>query len=507
MNRMRRNKKNSKNRRDTDNITSPEIQGVPASFIYGSGVSDKADTETNDTKTGIGTDAITDIDIDTDSISVNEVYPENDVHTEKDETVDNAENFATIENGGDPVTLESSLQPVDDEITEPSETLDIPEDNEEGQTKTKRIRRHRNNEGQKSRKPVIAAIVIMGLLIAGGVGFLVLWRSEDIRVLAGENDENAGAYTDQVFDGTAEYIPDTEDRDYREIHSILDFGEEKWDEGTVLYDGKHYRYNDKLRIYLFMGIDNDDPVAPAKNGLEGGQSDAMFLMALDDDRQKMDIIAINRNTMVPVDVYDTEGNFLVRMPLQICLQHGYGDGMKLSCMRSTEAVQRLFGYIPISGYLSLNMGGFASINDAVGGIELTPIQSINWLDAGIEEGQTITLDGKQAYAYMRYRDINESGTSDQRLERQKQYISAFIEKIMNDRSLANKMITEGSDYIVASIDLPKIVDSAKDMKFETDGDIYSLIGETRLENGYESFYPDENELIKLIINVFYEEVD
>ncbi len=472
MTKMRRNKKDRENRRNTDNVVMPEIPAVPETFMYG----DNEKDATNNADNGMN---------------------------ETTETVAGTDNESVTDDS--PAGIEDVTD--NTEISEPSEPVDIPEDNGDGQKRTKRVRRNRKEDGKKSRKPVIAAAVIMALLIIGGVGFLVLWQSENGEVLAGENEEEIGDLTEQVLNDTAGYVPDTTDREYKEIHTLSDFGEEKWDEGTLLYDGKHYRYNDKLRVYLFMGIDNDDPVAPAKNGLEGGQSDAMFLMVLDDDRQKMNIIAVNRNTMVPVDVYDTEGNFLVRMPLQICLQHGYGDGMKLSCMRSTEAVQRLFGYIPISGYLSLNMGGFASINDAVGGIELTPIQSISWLDAGIREGETITLDGKQAYAYMRYRDINESGTSDQRLERQKQYISVFIEKVINDRSLAGKIINEASDYIVASIDLPRIVDSARNMSFETDGDIYSIVGENRLENGFESFYPDENELIKLIISVFYEEVD
>ena len=34
----------------------------------------------------------------------------------------------------------------------------------------------------------------------------------------------------------------------------------KWSEGIVTYGGKQYEYNSKIRSYLFMGIDTDEPV-------------------------------------------------------------------------------------------------------------------------------------------------------------------------------------------------------------------------------------------------------
>ena len=292
---------------------------------------------------------------------------------------------------------------------------------------------------------------------------------------------------------------------YREIHSLDDFGDEKWNEGNLMYKGEIYSYDPELQTYLFMGIDNDHMVGPAVDGYSGGQSDGMFLMVVDKTGQKVDIVAINRNTVVPVDVYDEDGSFLARKDYQICIQHGYGDGMKLSCMRSVEAVQRLFRDIPIAGYLSLNMGGLPAVNDAVGGVEITPIQSIDWRDAGIKEGETVNLNGKQAYSYVRYRDVNEFASADGRLDRQKQYMAAFAEKILAEPSLAKKVINAGSDYIVASIDLSRIADSARDLDFDPD-DIYTIPGETKLAGEHEAYYPDEEGLIELILDVFYKKV-
>ncbi|MBR6158746.1 MAG: LCP family protein, partial [Lachnospiraceae bacterium] len=291
----------------------------------------------------------------------------------------------------------------------------------------------------------------------------------------------------------------------RDIRSPEDFADEKWEEGIVRYDGKLYRYNIAVQNYLFMGIDNDDTAGPAQDGISGGQSDAMFLLCLNEDKKKISVIAINRNTMVPVDVYDRDGNFLVQMDLQICLQHGYGDGMKLSCMRSVEAVDRLLHNVPISGYIALNMGGIAAVNDAVGGIELTPIETVERDDIVIEKDVPVMLDGPKAYAYLRTRDVDKFASANDRLERQKQYITEYIKKLIADPSLGNSLYTAGKEYIVASIDIPKLVRSASDMTFD-DGSLYTIEGETEFRDDYEQYRVDDDKLIRLILKVFYEEV-
>lgn len=297
----------------------------------------------------------------------------------------------------------------------------------------------------------------------------------------------------------------SDDKGYREIQYLNDFSGEKWDEGTVMYDGKLYKYNENLQNYLFMGIDNDDIVKPAPDGISGGQSDAMFLLVLDEDKRDAKVVAINRNTMVPVDVYNENGDFLLQMELQICLQHGYGDGMKLSCIRATEAVDRLFRGVPITGYMSLNVGGIPAVNDAVGGVEITPIETVKRGDVIVKKGEPVTLSGEQAYAYLRTRDTDKFGSADDRLERQKQYIPAFINKLLAEPSLANKVYEAGKDYIVASIDLPKLIKSSQDMTF-TDDQIYTIEGNTEEKDNFEQYHIDEDAMIRLILDVFYDEV-
>lgn len=355
------------------------------------------------------------------------------------------------------------------------------------------------------KKKIILIIISAVLVIAPFVaGLWIFFEPVGAKKLTTKADAPKEGSTMEVREASLTE-PKTASPDIRDIRTLSDFGSEKWDEGVIRYDGKIYTYNIDLQNYLFMGIDNDNIAEPAPDGISGGQSDAMFLLSLDEETRRMNMIAINRNTMVPVDVYDREGNFLVQMNLQICLQHGYGDGMKLSCMRSVEAVDRLMQNVPISGYLALNMGGIAAVNDAVGGVELTPIETVERGDIVIPEGIPVKLDGQQAYAYLRTRDVDKFGSANDRLERQKQYITTFVKKVLAEPSLGNRIYEAGKDYIVASIDLPKLINSASDMKFDEDS-IYTIKGETVFKDDYEQYNPDEEELIKLILRVFYKEV-
>ena len=45
---------------------------------------------------------------------------------------------------------------------------------------------------------------------------------------------------------------------------------EKWSEGVISHNGQRYRYNKNIRTYLFMGIDTDEPVHKAEDGISGG---------------------------------------------------------------------------------------------------------------------------------------------------------------------------------------------------------------------------------------------
>lgn len=281
-------------------------------------------------------------------------------------------------------------------------------------------------------------------------------------------------------------------------------------QADVYYNNSVYRYNKDIITFLFLGIDRMGEVKRSKTGIDGGHSDAIFLVVLNPHTENLSIISIPRDTMTKIAVYNKENEYVGNAIAQLTLQHGYGDGMHLSCERTVEAVSNLFYGINIHGYCAVNMGAIPMLNDAIGGVEITALEDIITTD--IKEGETLLLKGMDAYSYLHHRDIESSGSTMRRLERQKQYISAYVqtafEAIKKDITLPFDLYNTLSDYMVTDIsenEILYLLFQAHKYQLGTEN-ILSLEGKGQLNNKHMEFYVDDAALYELILKVFYEEV-
>lgn len=286
---------------------------------------------------------------------------------------------------------------------------------------------------------------------------------------------------------------------------------EKWQEGVISYNGKEYLFNRDIKSYLIMGVDKDGEVEEAFDYTRGGQSDAMFLLVTNADNQTMSVISIHRNTMTRIETCSVTGTSMGYMNAQICLQHAYGDGKNLSCVRAADAVSHLFYNLPIDGYLAMNMDGMPIMNDSIGGVEVTVLEDLTDKNRGVslKKGETVTLTGDEAYVYLRRRDIDIYDSASDRLRRQEQYINAYMKKLetiaSKNPSAAVDIYESLEDYMVSSIDFASLVGEVQNYSFSAEN-MYSIPGETRMGDKYEEYYVDEDAFYDMIIEVFYEEV-
>lgn len=342
----------------------------------------------------------------------------------------------------------------------------------------------------------VLTVVLVFVLVVG-----IQTKAQGTRQNYGEAKESGSAATAPEEDSVVADAP--EEQPSEEL--------EKWQEGVIEYKGSNYRYNSNIRTYLMMGIDQENPVEEAQDYVSGGQSDAMFLLVADSSNQKLNVISINRNTMTEIDLYDENGYSLGSMEGQICLQHAFGDGRKLSCSRSMDAVAKLFGNIPISGYLAMNMGGIPMMNDAVGGVEVTVLQDIKYPQKGVDlrMGDTVTLSGEEAYCYLRGRDVTEYDSASDRLRREEQYILSYMGKLKSlagsNSSMAVSIYDSISDYLVTSVDFTELITELMDYDFSEE-DMYTVPGKTTMGEDFEEYYVDEDAFRDLIFQIFYTEV-
>lgn len=287
-----------------------------------------------------------------------------------------------------------------------------------------------------------------------------------------------------------------------------------WKEGWVKYNGQVYAYNEDILTFLIMGIDKKKDVKEVAEGTNGGQADALFLVVLNPHDDSLSVIGINRNTMTDVSVYDNNGSFVNTVKAQIAVQHGFGNGVEESCEYEVNAVQHLFYEMPIHGYAAINMDAIGPLTDMVGGVDVVALEDIKSGNSTvIKEGEEVHLEGDLAFAYIHNRDTKEFGSADHRLERQKQFITTYLQKVKQktkeDIGFPISVYQAIAPQTVTSLtvdEMTYLVSIAKDYSFD-ENYLYTLKGETKQGDVFEEFYVDETDLFELILKVFYEPVE
>ena len=287
-----------------------------------------------------------------------------------------------------------------------------------------------------------------------------------------------------------------------------------WKEGWVKYNGQIYAYNEDILTFLVMGIDKNRDVKEVEEGTNGGQADALFLVVLNPHDNSLSVIGINRNTMTDISVYDDNGAYVNTIKAQIAVQHGFGNGVEESCEYQVNAVQHLFYEMPVHGYAAINMSAIGPLTDMVGGVDVVALEDVKSGNSTvIKEGEEVHLEGDLAFAYIHNRDTKEFGSADHRLERQKQFITTYLQKVKQktkeDIGFPISVYQSIAPQTVTSLtvdEMTYLVSIAKDYSFD-ENYLYTLKGETKQGDVFEEFYVDETDLFELILKVFYEPVE
>ena len=275
----------------------------------------------------------------------------------------------------------------------------------------------------------------------------------------------------------------------------------------ITWQGRTYRQKPRVESYLFLGIDEMGPAVGTQSYIAGGQADAQMLLVLDDEAKTWQVLQINRDSMVEVPVISMMGTVPYTIVQQIALAHAYGNGREQSCENNVKAVSMMLDDQPIDGYFSLNMGGVGILVDLIGGVTITVTSDFSAVDPFLVEGETITLNGEQAFEYVRTRKDVDDQTNLARMGRQRQFLKAFGGKV-KDRSpdFAVTAYEELSDYVITDIASGTAVDIADRLKSYEELPLLTIDGENTVEDGYWAYYLDQDSLQQTILQLFYEEI-
>lgn len=321
------------------------------------------------------------------------------------------------------------------------------------------------------KKKTIFVLVCLLLLIAGVLAIMFLWDKDDA--------------------SSTEYT-------------------ESGREDIVEYGGKKYRYNDHLSNYLFMGIDTREPIEEDQARAENGRADAIFFVSYDRVEKTVKCIAIPRDTMTNIHTYSVDGEDLGLTENHITMQYLYGDGKDESCRLMKETVSNLLYGVPIQGYCSVNMDAISAAVKVLGGVKLiVPDNTLEAVNPKFKEGTEVTITENDAEQFVRYRDTTQSQSAIARMNRQKVFMEAFVEKAktksVDDAGLVVDMYESLKPYMVTNMgtDLfAKLLEAT----YDSDDKIQDIPGEKVDGIQFDEYHVNETQLREFILQNFYKEV-
>lgn len=285
-----------------------------------------------------------------------------------------------------------------------------------------------------------------------------------------------------------------------EVKVTPDVQDESQDDRYVTYNGKKYEYNYDLRNILFIGVDRSEGLNVQEAG-QGGQADSLILLSMDKANETTTLLEISRESMVDIKIYDADGRFLTKERAQIALQYAYGDGEKRSCQLMKETVSQLLYEIPVHSYVAMGIDGIAAVTDLMGGVRITIPKDYTHIDPAFEKGAEIVMDGKQAEKYVRYRDTSVSGSNNERMERQTQFLEALAIQLQGkDTSWYQQMFLETEEYVLTDMSIEEM---ERLSAYEVKEPIEVLPGEVKQGEEHDEFVVDNEKLQEMVIKVFY----
>lgn len=244
---------------------------------------------------------------------------------------------------------------------------------------------------------------------------------------------------------------------------------EKRDEGITL--GKQDPFS-----VLVLGVDEREG--------DKGRSDTMIVMAVNPKLKTTKMISIPRDTYTEIVGHGTTDK----------LNHAYAFG---GIQMSLDSVENLLD-IPIDYVMEVNMEGFQTIVNTVGGVSVNNPFDFTQDSIHYAAGE-ITLDGKEALSYVRMRKGDPNGDFG-RQERQKQVIEGVLHEgtslksLLKYRSVFNAL----GDNVKTNMTFDEMVEVQKNYR-DAAGKVEQLHfenGEGKRMNGNIWYYiMDETELL------------
>ena len=275
---------------------------------------------------------------------------------------------------------------------------------------------------------------------------------------------------------------------------------------TIVRDGVEYFPRQDQTVILLMGIDQEGVVQASTEPNQGKAVDMVALLVFDEKAQDCKVLNINRDTMVQMPMLDEKGREAGTFYGQLAYSHTYGTGLEDSCENTEKTVSNLLYGINIDHYVAMNMDAVALLNDAVGGVTVNVWDDFSSIDPTITQG-VVTLRGQQARRFVQARGGVGDSLNLSRMERQTEDMEKFAEAFRTALDSSEEFVLttyeEVAPYLVSDLPVNTLTGMVSRYEDYPITQMRSLEGENVLGESYYEFYPQEEALEALILNLFY----
>ena len=274
------------------------------------------------------------------------------------------------------------------------------------------------------------------------------------------------------------------------------------------YNGVDYTLKNNVETFLVIGLDKTGEEIEVDSYNNDLRADFLMLIVFDNDAKEFSAVQINRDTMAEVNILGVAGSRIDTVVKQIALSHTYGNGRDVSCRNTADSVSSLLLGVKINHYASLSMDAVTILNDLVGGVEVTVLDDFTGIDDTLPLGETVVLRGEHALNYIRARQGLDDSTNIKRMERQRQYLNALYktaqQRIEEDDGFIVDASIKISDYIISDRSVTQLQSLAQKMNDYKFNGIKTIEGESKAGEQFMEFYPDEEYIKQLVVDLFYD---
>lgn len=278
---------------------------------------------------------------------------------------------------------------------------------------------------------------------------------------------------------------------------------------TVTYNDTQYVRRPEVDTFLLMGVDRPDGEEPS-GYRRGGQADFLLLIAIDSKNKTVHQLQVDRDSITDVPIVGVLGNDAGTRKMQVGLSHAYGGSEEDRCKHTVQAVANLLGGETAQHYMSAMMNDIGVLNRVLGGITVTIPEDYSNQDPAMVKGAVLTLTDAQAEILVRSRTTIGDGTNASRMERQRSFLTAAVDKtrikVSEDTEFAGNLL-DAIDQMSGYTDYQRgqLINLLNQISNYDVLPVETLQGEYKTgADGFAEFYADEESAVKWVLQTLYE---